>query len=198
MFTTQFPFKTSPYLSHLTGSHTLISDFVTQMVNQMWNWRLTGSQIPTPNPVFRNFCKNVITHSDASPAIVLLALKYLQKFGKLTINNNISEFSEAKQFVVALILAHKMLEDCTYTNETWSQITGISREELNALERSFLTTLQYDVHVSQEEFSQWLLYIEQYMRHREPISRSTKSPQKSPASITATLSMWTRASQPTC
>ncbi|ORX94247.1 hypothetical protein K493DRAFT_199305, partial [Basidiobolus meristosporus CBS 931.73] len=150
-----------------------ISDFVTQMVNQMWCWRLTGSQTPTPNPVFRNFCRNVISHSDASPAIILLALKYLQKFGKCASHPHGGDFSEAKQFVVALILSHKMLEDCTYTNETWSQITGISCEELNSLERSFLATLQYDVHVTQEEFSQWLLYIEQYMRYREP-ARSPK------------------------
>ncbi|ORY00205.1 hypothetical protein K493DRAFT_211370 [Basidiobolus meristosporus CBS 931.73] len=174
-----------------------ISDFVTQMVNQMWSWRITGSQITEPSPVFRNFCRTIITRSDASPVNVLLALKYFQKFGKCTVTKGGNEYSEANHFVVALMLSHKMLEDCTYSNETWSQITGIPCLELNLLEKNLLKLLEYDVHVSQEEFTQWILYVEQYVRHREP-HQSTRSPRKYPSFSTAILSSWTRVFQKTC
>ncbi|ORX92588.1 hypothetical protein K493DRAFT_193245, partial [Basidiobolus meristosporus CBS 931.73] len=142
----------------------VISEFVADLVVKMW---YKNSPVSICSPVFHSFCQNVIARSQVDPPTILLALKYIQRLKKYCPRITGEQGSECRLFVVSLILAHKMLEDCTYTNQTWSQITRIPLADINHMEREFLLSIQFDLHVPEEEYAQWLLYLEQYLRYKE-------------------------------
>lgn len=47
-----------------------------------------------------------------------------------------------------LMLANKILDDHTYTNKTWSEVSGLPLDVLNGAEVEFLQGLEFDLHVS--------------------------------------------------
>lgn len=48
----------------------------------------------------------------------------------------------------SLMLANKILDDHTYTNKTWSEVSGLPLDVLNGAEVEFLQGLEFDLHVS--------------------------------------------------
>ena len=68
---------------------------------------------------------------------------------------------EYRVFCTAVILACKYLDDKTYTNKSWSKITGIRNEELNRMEREFLTLLNFELSVPELEFIEWIRVVEE-------------------------------------
>ena len=53
----------------------------------------------------------------------------------------------------ALMLANKILDDHTYTNKTWSDVSGLPLTALNEGEMEFLQGLDFSLYVSQTTFS---------------------------------------------
>lgn len=56
---------------------------------------------------------------------------------------------------ISLILANKFLDDNTFTNTSWSDITGIPRHDLNVAEREWLKALGYALHLNPTEQKGW-------------------------------------------
>ncbi|ORY01002.1 hypothetical protein K493DRAFT_195771, partial [Basidiobolus meristosporus CBS 931.73] len=139
-----------------------LANFVDYMIQQMWN-RKTKVISKPPNSMFRDFFKEVITRSQVSPSVIFLGLKYIQRLTKYRPGICGEEGSECRLFVISLMISHKMLEDSTYTNQTWSELTFIPVSELNQMEGEFLYSIRYDLHMPEEAFSQWLLYAEQFV-----------------------------------
>eukprot|EP00755_Sulcionema_specki_P008133 Sspe_Gene.40099::Locus_19337_Transcript_1_1_Confidence_1.000_Length_1163::g.40099::m.40099 len=48
----------------------------------------------------------------------------------------------------AFVIAHKVISDCFVTNRFFARVGGVELENLNAMENAFLTTVNFDVHVS--------------------------------------------------
>ena len=58
-------------------------------------------------------------------------------------------------FLAAIVVASKFLQDQTYSNRTWSKISGLAPREIEQLERIFLHTIQYDLVVDAAQWSRW-------------------------------------------
>src|SRR5271170_5699712 len=56
---------------------------------------------------------------------------------------------------ISLILANKFLDDNTFTNTSWSDISGILRNDLNVSERDWLKKLGYSIHLNPLEQKGW-------------------------------------------
>ena len=56
----------------------------------------------------------------------------------------------------ALMLANKILDDHTYTNKTWSEVSGLPVQALNEAEMEFLEGLDFSLHVSQTTFAAYV------------------------------------------
>lgn len=56
---------------------------------------------------------------------------------------------------ISLILANKFLDDNTFTNTSWSDISGILRHDLNVSERDWLKKLGYSLHLNPLEQKGW-------------------------------------------
>ncbi|ORX77708.1 hypothetical protein K493DRAFT_204889 [Basidiobolus meristosporus CBS 931.73] len=147
-------------------------NFVTEMVEHLWHCRPTLFPSPT-QLMFTVFCKNIITRMSVLPTTLFLALKYIHRIRQSSPNSQPSQGSEYQVFITSLILAHKFLEDDTYTNQSWSDISKIPVEQINKMERHFLKGIGYNLNVSQEEFIQWVEYLEGYLSYRSTLQMLT-------------------------
>lgn len=140
---------------------TQLSEFVAQMVPKIW----TGSSFTTTNRsnTFRLFCQNIIKSTQISSPCILVALLYIYKlrFAYPSIRGSMG--SEVRLFTTALILANKFLDDNTFTNKTWSEVSSVPLNELNIMEMEFLSALHYKTCIHHAQFFSWAAQCQQWM-----------------------------------
>jgi hypothetical protein len=59
------------------------------------------------------------------------------------------------------MLANKFLDDATFTNKTWSEVSGMKVHDLNIMEAEFLEALEYNLHIGEHEYSTWKHLLEE-------------------------------------
>ncbi|KAG1641766.1 hypothetical protein G6F44_005502 [Rhizopus delemar] len=104
---------------------------------------------------FKKFCKQVLTATQLSESVILLALKYIAMLLQYNPSIQGAEGSEYRLFTVALMLGNKFLDDNTFTNKTWSEVTGMKVRDLNVMELEFLDVLRFKLFVKNDEFDRW-------------------------------------------
>ena len=92
----------------------------------------------------RQFISNCIVPTQLTYPVVIQGLAYVhrlkQKFPKLPD----LEGSECRVFLVGLIVANKHMDDCNYTNNVWSQVSGITTPEINMMEMEYLNVMEFE------------------------------------------------------
>ncbi|CAH7685270.1 hypothetical protein BY996DRAFT_4577318 [Phakopsora pachyrhizi] len=107
-----------------------------------------------PNPEFVVFIHNLLSTTQVSHSVVLLALFYIHRLKCLNpIKPNAK--SEYRIGAVSLMLANKMLDDHTYTAKTWSEVSRLPLSSLNDGEIEFLQGLNFELHVNMRNFNAW-------------------------------------------
>ncbi|WAQ87031.1 hypothetical protein PtA15_7A760 [Puccinia triticina] len=137
-----------------------IAEFAAQMICYLWfaeprrtTTPITQAQL-VPNPEFVVFIHNLLSTTQVSHSVVLLALFYIHRLKALNpIKPNAK--SEYRIGVVSLMLANKMLDDHTYTAKTWSEVSRLPLSSLNDGEIEFLRGLHFELHVNIRDFSAW-------------------------------------------
>lgn len=126
------------------------------------------------SPAFRRFAHQVLAQTLSSPTAVILALLYSLRIPYMAIHVDSSGDShldkEAKEifaqpssaapfklFTLGLMMANKHLDDNTFLNKTWNEVTGISLAEINRMERWFLERSSYEIVVPQET---WIMFLQ--------------------------------------
>lgn len=128
-----------------------------------------------PSPAFRRFVHQVLSQTLVSPTALLLALYYVRRQLPSIIGvgagGSDEELSASSLYVqppssapfklltLGLMLANKYLDDNTFLNKTWHEVTGISLAEINRMEAYFLCRTQYNMDVPQDEWHLFLLKI---------------------------------------
>ncbi|CAI2168259.1 13237_t:CDS:2 [Funneliformis geosporum] len=118
-----------------------------------------------PRDAFKKFCKDVISATQVSHSVILLSLLYIHR---MKINNPTikgQSGSEYRTFTVALMLANKFLDDNTYTNKTWSEVTNIPVSEINTMEMEFLSSLDYELYVSEQQYFEWVRKMDSFIEN---------------------------------
>lgn len=99
------------------------------------------------------------TESTIPFPIVIIALRYIHRLAQSK-SNNPCFGSEAHIFLFALIAAQKSFADNCFTNATWSKISKTPAHALMKMEFEFLTSLDYDLNVSQSEYVNWFTHVQ--------------------------------------
>lgn len=60
-----------------------------------------------------------------------------------------------KLYLCGVILAHKFIQDMTFSMKSWSRVTGLSAREISIMERWALRRMDYNLYVDVEGFSAW-------------------------------------------
>lgn len=114
---------------------------------------LVPDAIPTTG--FRKWVATILTTTQVAQNVILLALLFIYRL-KLT-NPSVKgkPGSEYRLLTVALMLGNKFLDDNTYTNKTWAEVSGISVQEVHIMEVEFLSNMRYSLFTSKKMWEDW-------------------------------------------
>lgn len=129
------------------------------------------------SPAFRRFAHQVLAQTLLSPTAFLLALLYALRIPLLAVDNYGNIDPEAietfasppsaapfKMFTLGLMIANKHLDDNTFLNKTWNEVTGIPLLELNKMEQYYLIRCNYEVALPDQV---WVSFLNRVKRREE-------------------------------
>jgi hypothetical protein len=103
----------------------------------------------SPSTTFRKWVLQVLNATRLPSATILLSLSYLSlRVRDLSATGRFlpSERSLYQMLTVALILGSKFLDDNTFQNKSWAEVSNISVVELNRDEREWLKSFEHRLH----------------------------------------------------
>ena len=138
----------------------------------------------TPSTGFRKWVTTILTTTQVSKEVILLALMFIYRLKKFNPSVSGKRGSEFRLLTIALMLGNKFLDDNTYTNKTWAEVSGISVMEIHIMEVEFLSNMRYDLYVSKEEWKSWNTLLGKFGQFYEQASRPVRMPSRSSAPVT--------------
>ncbi|KAL4899524.1 hypothetical protein BDW74DRAFT_109397 [Aspergillus multicolor] len=114
---------------------------------------LSPEAIPTVG--FQKWVSTILTTTQVSQNVILLALLFIYRLKKSNPAVRGKKGSEYRLMTVALMLGNKFLDDNTYTNKTWADVSRITVQEIHVMEVEFLSNLRYNLYASEKEWAQW-------------------------------------------
>ncbi|KAF2723641.1 hypothetical protein K431DRAFT_282737 [Polychaeton citri CBS 116435] len=135
-----------------------------------------------PSTGFRKWVTTMISTTLVGTNVVLLALLFIRRLKKLNPGVKGKPGSEFRLLTVALMLGNKFLDDNTYTNKTWAEVSGINVAEVHIMEVEFLSNMKYCLYTSAKEWSEWMGLLGRYADFIERASRPLPAPILPPAS----------------
>jgi hypothetical protein len=72
-----------------------------------------------------------------------------------------------------------VLDDNTYTNKTWAEVSGIAVGEIHVMEVEFLSNMRYSLLASKEQWEEWQVKLSKFAEYSERASKAA-SPLPSP------------------
>lgn len=131
---------------------------------------------------FKKWVSSVLSTTQVTQNVVALALLYVYRLKMANPTVRGRPGSEYRLLTVALILGNKFLDDNTYTNKTWADVTGISVAEIHVMEVEFLSNMRYSLLVSAEEWERWLDKLAKFWSYLE-LAKRASSPSPPPLLI---------------
>lgn len=127
-------------------------------------------------PAFRKYVLSVLSSTRLPSSTILLALHYLA--ARMSMLSSHSRYPTGRTQVyhmltIALLLGSKFLDDNTFQNRSWSEVSNISVNELNTLELEWLVAIGWDLHVDHEDpqgFALWRNHWQRWQAKRVEMS----------------------------
>lgn len=110
----------------------------------------------TASPTFVQFMQKLLETTQVSQSVIVLSLHYIYRLKDRNRTTPAQSGSEFRIAVAALMMANKYLDDNTYTNKTWSEVSGIDLSEIAKMEREFLVGVDNSLYVDQSTYESWL------------------------------------------
>ena len=131
-----------------------VAEMSTRLVNQNQNQAA---------PSFRKFVNQILTSTRLPRTTILLGMNYLAKRINMLKAAGSDQFASEGQIwrmlTTSLLLGSKFLDDNTFQNRSWSEVSGLSVSELNSLESQWLVAIGWNLYVNLEEskdYNAWL------------------------------------------
>ncbi|KAJ6013651.1 hypothetical protein N7540_008242 [Penicillium herquei] len=155
--------------SSINGSKGSLAEFAAQMTCLFWFEKtsklqaIEDRQHPVPSLVaealptvgFQKWVASILSTTQVSQNVILLALLFIYRLKKFNAGVKGKKGSEFRLMTVALMLGNKFLDDNTYTNKTWAEVSGIAVQEIHVMEVEFLSNIRYDLFASEAEWDRW-------------------------------------------
>ncbi|KAL8996281.1 MAG: hypothetical protein Q9169_004167 [Polycauliona sp. 2 TL-2023] len=127
-------------------------------------------------PAFRKYVLSVLSSTRLPSSTILLALHYLA--ARMSMLSSCGRYPTGRAQVyhmltIALLLGSKFLDDNTFQNRSWSEVSNISVSELNTLEVEWLVAIGWNLHVDHEDpqgFSLWRNHWQRWQTKRVEMS----------------------------
>ncbi|KAI1789165.1 cyclin-domain-containing protein [Ganoderma leucocontextum] len=123
------------------------------------------------SPAFVRFMQKVLETTQVSHSVIVLSLHYICRLKARNPFTSGQAGSEYRVAIAALMLANKFVDDNTYTNKTWSEVSGIELGQVNRMEREFLLGLDFDLYVNKSTYESWLKFLTGLVMNKEKDSK---------------------------
>jgi hypothetical protein len=142
---------------------------------------LVSDAVPTTG--FRKWVATILTTTQVAQNVIILALLFIYRL-KLT-NPSVKgrPGSEYRLLTVALMLGNKFLDDNTYTNKTWAEVSGISVQEVHIMEVEFLSNMRYSLFTRQKKWDEWHVILGKFGTYFDRASKIPTSGAVSPVGL---------------
>jgi hypothetical protein len=137
-----------------------------------------------PQEQFRKWVLQVLSITQVTQNVILLALMFIYRLKMSTPQIKGRGGSEYRLLTVALMLGNKFLDDNTYTNKTWAEVSCFSVQEIHVMEVEFLSNMRYNLLASKEEWDSWLVKLACFHEYYERALRAPTSPLHVPSPAT--------------
>ena len=120
-----------------------------------------------PTDKFISFVTRVLTTTQVSDSVIKLCLYYIYRL-KVRHNGLQGETgSEYRLFLTSLIMANKFLDDYTFTNKTWAEITNMSLHEITKMEAQLFLGIDNNASVSLATYNWWCCTLDMLKQKRD-------------------------------
>ncbi|KAH8695384.1 putative cyclin-like protein [Talaromyces proteolyticus] len=164
--------------AHLDYEIDQMSDFVAEMAQGI----VYPGQTVVPPP-FRKYVHQILSSTRLPSSTILLGLLYLATRMRMLSAKGIYASGTGQVYrmlTTALLLGSKFLDDNTFQNRSWAEVSNISVTELNSMELDWLFAFEWKIHErihnKEDGFGVWLARWEAY--RATLISRGNPSRQK--------------------
>jgi hypothetical protein len=103
-----------------------------------------------------DYIKRIVQYAYCSPECFVIALIYVDRIMTKNTDCKITPFNIHRLIITSVLLAAKSRDDTYYSNSYYAAVGGITTEELNQLERAFLTLIEFDLFVKPETYTRYL------------------------------------------
>ncbi|KAG6865822.1 hypothetical protein C0991_011441 [Blastosporella zonata] len=194
------PKPDAPYMDWLDISRSRPAHFIAEKTCEMicYLWFATSApehSYPTPSnspsfssrpnpsttplqlvatPTFVQFMQKLLETTQVSQSVIVLSLHYIYRLKDRNRFTPAQPGSEFRIAVAGLMMANKFLDDNTYTNKTWADVSGIDLPEINRMEREFLMGVDFNLYITKATYESWLNLLKGLVMAKERDSRYFK------------------------
>ncbi|EGX89807.1 mucin [Cordyceps militaris CM01] len=134
------------------------------------------SSLAKPYDQFRKWVLNVLQTTQVTQNVILLALLFIYRLKMSTPQIKGRAGSEYRLLTVALMLGNKFLDDNTYTNKTWAEVSCFAVQEIHVMEVEFLSNMRYNLLASKEIWESWITKLACFHEYYDRALRQPASP----------------------
>lgn len=151
---------------------------LSQVLSQLIDINSTNSRPSSPNPAlapslakFQSSYPPTITihaylsriqkYANLNPSVFTATLIYMDRLIEAT-NLSLSPLNIHRLLLVAVVVATKFLQDDYYKNCYYAKLGGITTAELNSLEITFLSLIQFNLYISSASYSKYTSELKNY------------------------------------
>lgn len=133
------------------------SNTLKQVVDTVSTCQQIQPLVPDAHPTigFKKWVATILTTTQVAQNVILLALLFIYRLKLKNPTVKGKPGSEYRLLTVALMLGNKFLDDNTYTNKTWAEVSGISVQEVHIMEVEFLSNMRYSLFTSKQKWDDW-------------------------------------------
>ncbi|KAI9870242.1 MAG: hypothetical protein M1823_008806, partial [Watsoniomyces obsoletus] len=102
-----------------------------------------------PAPTFRKYVAQILSSTRLPSSTILLGLFYMSSRLKLVAESSQLDPSSRNVFqmlTTGLLLGSKFLDDNTFQNRSWAEVSSIPVQDLNKLELAWLEGFDWEIH----------------------------------------------------
>jgi hypothetical protein len=137
-----------------------------------------GRMMPTS---FRKWVHQVLCATRLPSATILLSMYYLHERMPMLAHEPKTDTHLFRLLTIALVLGSKFLDDNTFINRSWSEVSGIQVHELNELELDWLLAIDFRLHRDYSESQGWISWSQHWKEYQNTAAtRAGRSNKLSP------------------
>lgn len=137
-------------------------------------------------PDFRKYVSQVLSSTRLPSSTIILGIHYLAT--RMTMLSDEGNYKHGngqvhRMLTIALLLGSKFLDDNTFQNRSWSEVSNIPVRDINILEVEWLVAIDWNMHVKPNDSDGFGSWHQQWQRHQmakvnkvkiDPLAQSLK------------------------